>query len=51
MSVKIIYVNVNEDGGEYDWHDTVEAALSVQAQFPNDSVEVRRETVEEPVQS
>ena len=38
----IIYVNVNEDGETYDEHDTVEAALAVQAQFPNDTIEVRQ---------
>lgn len=42
MAEGVIYVNVNEEGEDYDQHDTVEAALAVQEQFPNDTIEVRR---------
>lgn len=38
---KRVYVNVNEEGEDYDSHDTLEAALVVQDEFPNDTVEVR----------
>lgn len=40
--MKVIYVNVNEDGEEYDRHDKMEDALAVQGKFPNDRVEVRK---------
>lgn len=41
MTDIVVYVNVNEDGEDYDQHDTVEAALAVQALYPNDTIEVR----------
>ena len=38
----IIYQNVNEEGEVYDQHDSLDAALAVQAEFPNDTVRVVR---------
>ena len=42
--IAVEYVNVNEEGEDYDRHSTVEAALLVQDRFPNDTIEVRRLT-------
>jgi hypothetical protein len=38
-------VNVNDEGEDYGTHDTAEAALAVQAEFPNDTVHVRIQEV------
>lgn len=36
-----VYVNVNEEGEDYDSHDTLDAALAVQDEFPNDTIQIR----------
>lgn len=35
------YVNVNEEGEEYEVHDDLEPALATLTQFPNDSIVIR----------
>ena len=42
------YVNVNEDGVEYDSHATLAAAQAVQRDFPNDTIEIRTHGLPEP---
>lgn len=36
-----VYVNINEEGEVYDSHYTLQGALMVQDEFPNDTIEVR----------
>lgn len=39
--MELEYVNVNEEGEEYDVHSTAEDALTVLSQFPNDTIVIR----------
>lgn len=40
MSVPVKFHNVNEEGVPYDSHDSLEPALTVLREFPNDSIVV-----------
>lgn len=39
----LVYVNVNEEGDEYDWHTELEPALAMLRSFPNDHIIVKLE--------
>lgn len=48
---ELVYVNVNEEGEEYDRHDNLPDALALLVLYPNDSVVIstKREAAELPL--
>lgn len=41
--IKVVFVNINEEGEEYDRFDNLMDAVRMNAEFPNDTIEIRLE--------